>query len=98
MTMKLRLKMKNRSHRYDINRPRPGHGHKYIKYKLCLSVMMVICIKQHLSNSWSSWAQLQFMKKLKGTRNSLKKWLLNLWWISNKTMMETENVTKSPYF
>ena len=45
--------MKNRSHRYDINRPRPRHGYKYTKYKMCLSVMMVISIKQHLSNIWS---------------------------------------------
>ena len=38
-----------RSHRYDINRARPRHKHKYTKYKMYLS-MMVICIKQHLSN------------------------------------------------
>ena len=44
------MKMKNRSHRYNINRPRSRYGHKYDKYKKCLSVMMVICIKQHLSN------------------------------------------------
>ena len=44
----MRLKMKNRSHRYDINRPRPRHGHEYTKHKICLSLMMVICIKQHL--------------------------------------------------
>ena len=49
MAMKMRLKMKSRSHRYDINRPRPRHGHKHNKYKMCLSIMMVICIKQHLS-------------------------------------------------
>ena len=41
--------MKNRSHRYDINRPRPRHRHKYTKYKIYLSMMMVICNKQHLS-------------------------------------------------
>ena len=46
--------MKNRSHRYDIKRPRPRHGHKYTKYKMCLSLMMVTCIKQHLSNILSS--------------------------------------------
>ena len=34
--------MKYRSHRYDINRPRPRHGHKYIKYKICLSITIVI--------------------------------------------------------
>ena len=44
MTMKMRLKMKNKSHRYDINRPRLRYGHKYTKYKICLSVMMVICL------------------------------------------------------
>ena len=46
--------MKSRSQRYNINRPRPKHGHKYNKHEMCLSIMMVICIKQHLSNIWSS--------------------------------------------
>ena len=50
MTIKPRLKMKNRSQIYDINRPRPRHGCKYTKYKIYLSIMIVICIKQHLSN------------------------------------------------
>ena len=53
-TTKRRLKMKNRSHRYDMNRPRPRHGHTCTKYEMCLSILMVICIKQHLSNIWSS--------------------------------------------
>ena len=49
--MKVRLKVKNRSHRYDINRPRPRHEPKYTKYKMYLTlIMMVIRIKQHLSN------------------------------------------------
>ena len=43
-----------RSHRYDINTPRPRHGHKYSKYKKCLNLMMLIYIKQHLRNTWSS--------------------------------------------
>ena len=46
--------MKNRSHRYDITRPRPRHGPKYTIYKMCLGLMMAICIKQHLSNISSS--------------------------------------------
>ena len=50
MTMKMRLKMKIRSHRCDINRPRSRHGDKYSKYNICLSIMMAVCIKQHLSN------------------------------------------------
>ena len=37
--------MKSKSKEYDLNRPRPRHGRKYTKYKMCLSVMMVICIK-----------------------------------------------------
>ena len=50
MAIKTRLKMKNRSERYGINCPRSRHGEKYTKYKMCLTIMMVICIKQQLSN------------------------------------------------
>ena len=38
------------SHKYGINRPIPKYGHKYTKYKMCLSTMMAICIKQHLTD------------------------------------------------
>ena len=38
----------------DINRPRSRYGHKYSKYKTCLCMIMIICIKQNLSNIWSS--------------------------------------------
>ena len=48
------VKMKNRSNRYDINRLKSRHGHKYGKYKECLTMMMLICIKHYLSNIWSS--------------------------------------------
>ena len=41
--------MKNRSPRYDINRPRARHGHRHARCKMCLNLMMVISIKQHLS-------------------------------------------------
>ena len=60
IVMKMKIKMKNRSLIYDINlgtrknRPRSRHGHEYSKYKKFLSMMMLICIKQHLSNIWSS--------------------------------------------
>ena len=50
----MRLKIKKRSWRYDINWSRPRHRHNYTKYKMCLSIMMVVCIKQHLSNIWTS--------------------------------------------
>ena len=59
---------KKRPHRYNIERPRPRHGHKYTKYKMCLGIKMVICIKQHLSNIWS-WIH----KKLRNTDAGLKK-------------------------
>ena len=45
------LKMKNRLHRYEINRPRPKHGYICTRYKMCFSVMMIICIKQHQSKT-----------------------------------------------
>ena len=54
MTMETRLKIKYKLHRYDINTPRPRHRHKYTKYKMYLSMIMAICIKQHLSNIGSS--------------------------------------------
>ena len=44
MTMKMRLKMKKRLSRCDKNRPRAGQ--RYTKYKMYLSIMTVICIKQ----------------------------------------------------
>ena len=36
------------------NKTRSRHGHKYPKNKMCLSMIMLVCIKQHLSNIWSS--------------------------------------------
>ena len=43
-----------RSHKYYIIRPRSVHGHKFSNYKKCLGMMMLICIKQHLSKICSS--------------------------------------------
>ena len=48
--MKMEIKMKSRSHGYHINRSRSRHGHKCSKYKNGLSMMMLLSIKQHLSN------------------------------------------------
>ena len=50
----MRLKMKDRSHRSDINRAMLRNRHKYTKYKICLSIVVVIWIKHHLSNISSS--------------------------------------------
>ena len=48
--IKIMVKMKNRSQRYDIM---ARHGYEYTKYKMCLSMMMIMCNKQHSSNIWS---------------------------------------------
>ena len=45
--------VKTGSHWHNINRPSSRHGHKYSKYEKCLSMMMLICIKPHISNIWS---------------------------------------------
>ena len=52
--MRMKMEIKNRSHRYDINGPKSSHENKYSKYKTCLSMMMLVCIKQHKSNISSS--------------------------------------------
>ena len=49
--IKKKMKMENRSHRSDTERPRCRHG--YEKYNKCLSMMVLVCIKQHLSDIWS---------------------------------------------
>ena len=49
MAMKVSLKKKNRSQRYDTNWPRS----RYRNVEMYPSIM-VICIKQHLRNNWSS--------------------------------------------
>ena len=63
MTMKVRLKMKNRYHRYNINRPRPRHGHKCTKCKICLSILMNVCINPHMHKIF---LQLYCMKWVTG--------------------------------
>ena len=39
--------MKKRWRKNDRNRPSPVHGPKYAKYEMYLSIIKVICIKQH---------------------------------------------------
>ena len=45
--------MKYRSQIYNINRNRPRHGYRYTKYKMYLSIVMLICIKQHTGPPYS---------------------------------------------
>ena len=49
-----KIKKKNVSHWYVLNRPLSKHGLKYSRYKTCLSMIVLICNQQHLSNIWSS--------------------------------------------
>ena len=48
----IEMKMKMKTYRINLgtkkNRQRFRHGHEYTKCKKCLSMMMLICIKQHL--------------------------------------------------
>ena len=59
----MRMKVKNRSHRYDINRTRARCGYEYMKHKMCLSVMMVMCISKTEAKS-----ETEFMKKEKNKK------------------------------
>ena len=61
--------MENVSRRYDVNSPMHRNGSEYTKYKICLSIMMAVCIKQHLKASFET----RFMKKLSNTESKLKK-------------------------
>ena len=49
----IKVKKKNRSDKYNINRPTSRHGLTYTnKHKEYVSMMMLICIKQHPTNTW----------------------------------------------
>ena len=47
---------------------------------------------------WLHSLNLILEKCLKEARNSFKKWPLNLWWISNKAIMEVGNITEVAIF
>ena len=66
--IKMKMKMENRSHWYDIDKPRSRNKHNYSKYKNRLTMIVLICIKQHLSNIWSS-----ITNKLSNIEAELKK-------------------------
>ena len=52
----MKVKKKSTSLKYDINRLTSRHGPTYTtnKHKKCLSMMMLICIKQKATNTWGS--------------------------------------------
>ena len=41
------------------------------------------------------WLSSLYRTKKQKTRNLFKKWPLDLWWISNKTILEVKNITKA---
>ena len=47
---KMKKKMENRSNRYDMDTNIDLHGYKFSKCKKCLSMIMLIRIKQHLGD------------------------------------------------
>ena len=47
----------NKSYRYDISRPTPRHVHRSTTYKKCLCIMMVVCIKLHMSSIHGKFKQ-----------------------------------------
>ena len=49
----MKKKMENRSNRYDMDTNIDLHGYKFSKCKKCLSMIMLIRIKQHLGDIWS---------------------------------------------
>ena len=45
---------------------RPRHDHKYTKYKICLSLMKVICIKQHFPENFTKFLKTSFLQYTSG--------------------------------
>ena len=57
-------RMKNGPRRYHISKPRWRHRHIYSEFKKCLSMVILICIKQHLMlNWWKGWSTLRLSWK-----------------------------------
>ena len=54
-------------------------------------------ITYYIASSMNNWKLMKYLI-LKETCNSFKKWSLNLWWISNKTIIEVENIAKAVTF
>ena len=73
--------------------------------KVFLNFLMVLTGKRLFWRSEILLKRLQhrsfsvdFEKHLKEMRSLFKKWPLNLWWISNKTIIEVGNITKAATF
>ena len=64
--------MKNGSQRYDINRTRPRHGHKYTKYKICISMMMVMWTHGKVKKHWDWVEKSVAYKKIVSNGKTIK--------------------------
>ena len=67
-------------------------GHFQIFHK------MNIFLKNCFKYPWQQKKGKCLKDHLKETRNSFKRWPLNLWWISNKTIIEVGNNTNAATF
>ena len=51
----MKAEKKSRSHKCNINRTMSRYGLTYTnKHEKCPSMMMIICIKEHSTNTWGS--------------------------------------------
>ena len=70
----------------------------WMYFQLYLFLWTPHCRKKTLLISGKNSKTPNIVIFLKETRKSFKKWLLNLWWFSDKTIMEIGNVTKAATF
>ena len=70
----------------------------FLVYFFSKTAHFIICKNKKFSIKLSDQFVHPQLLLLKETCNSLKKWTLNLWWISNKTIMEVGNITKTATF
>ena len=67
---------------------------------VCSKSIIKISERSQLTSLWIFIVTFEKISRffLKETRNSFKNWTLNLWWTSNKSIMEMGNVTKATTF
>ena len=64
--MKMKMKMNTRSNRYGINRHRSRNSQKYAKYKICLNIIVLICIKKYLRRGYGVSKRLVKLTRFQG--------------------------------
>ena len=56
---------------------------------------MIACLKALWWVKNGKFQEPCYVQHFKGNSHFVQKWHLNLWWISNKTIMDVENITKA---